>query len=173
MDISVDTARRVASNITSSEGVRRFAPHGRHTWKTDGRAHIEVKGVHRVDGHPVADRLEHALRDVEGVHWAEVNPVLGRVVVAFDERTVGLDDLVDVVDSVEDEHGLEEDDLLADGREHPGDPDRVRWAIVEIGADAAGVAVGLFARFTRLPALPVDLAAWAWSTGNVAEPSST
>lgn len=59
-----------------------------------GRAYMSVRGVHRADGEDVARAAERALAALEGVHWAEVNPILAQVAVVFEDDTVGLDDLV-------------------------------------------------------------------------------
>ena len=45
--------------------------------------------------------LERELVRLEGVDWAAVNQVTGRVVAAFDDQQVGLDEIVDVIEGVE------------------------------------------------------------------------
>src|SRR5690349_4398180 len=49
----------------------------RHVWMRPGRAHVEVRGVHRPEMAAMASVLERALCDVDGVDWASVNAVLG------------------------------------------------------------------------------------------------
>jgi len=78
------SARALTSAISSPIRMVRGRSHGRRLWVQAGRAHIEARGVHRADSEPLIAALEGALRAVEGVHWAEVNPVLARIVVVFD-----------------------------------------------------------------------------------------
>jgi cation-transporting ATPase I len=53
----------------------------RRYWIGHGRAHIEVRDVHRLENVDLARRMEDELARLNGVDWAEVNVVLGRVVV--------------------------------------------------------------------------------------------
>jgi cation-transporting ATPase I len=73
----------------------------RRTWVGNGRAHIEVRAVHRGDGRLLARRVERDLQALEGVDWAEVNAVLGRVVAAFDGDVTTVDALVATVEAAE------------------------------------------------------------------------
>ena len=54
----------------------------------------------------MAEHLRSALQAMKGVHWAEVNGVLGRVVVAFEEGEVDPDELVDLVAEIEEAHAV-------------------------------------------------------------------
>lgn len=49
----------------------------RRHWVGHGRAHIEVKGVHRPECASLARLVEDELTRLEGVDWAEVNAVAG------------------------------------------------------------------------------------------------
>jgi cation-transporting P-type ATPase I len=140
----------VASRLPISPGRRQ-----RRRWVGNGRAHIEVKRVHRPDSHPVARHLETALADVDGVSWAEVNTVAGRVVVAFDGDRVDVDALVDVIEGVEDAHDLAQERFPHDRPDHPGDREPIQRQIYAIGADIGGLGLGLagqlaFGQFGRL-----------------------
>src|SRR6478735_12770978 len=77
----------------------------RRSWSGHGRAHVEVRGIHEQGRAGVARHLERELARVEGVHWAAVNQITARVVVAFDEDQVDLPDILDVVEAVEEAHG--------------------------------------------------------------------
>jgi cation-transporting P-type ATPase I len=123
-----------------------------------GRAYLSIRGVHRVEGEPLARAAERALRAVEGVHWAEVNPVLAQVVVAFEDGSVDVDDLAGVIDDVEEAHGAGDDDLPADLPLHPADAEPIRRGLLALAADGAGVAMGVVGLVMRLPRLPVELA---------------
>jgi cation-transporting ATPase I len=153
------STRAVTSVISTPIRLVRGRSRGRRLWVQGGRAHIEARGVHRADSEPVIAALEHALRSVEGVHWAEVNPVLARVVVVFDADAVDIDDLVDIVGDVEDAHGISEADAHPATWDHPAEIDPVWWGIVALGADVGGIALGAVARALRLPRLPIEIAA--------------
>jgi cation-transporting ATPase I len=130
----------------------------RHVWQTAGRAHIEVRGAHRPGRDDFVEAVERALRELEGVDWAELNAAVAHVVVAFDGDAVDVGSLVDAVESVEDAYEVGAD-VLHDAPEHPSAHDAVRLGAVEIGADLAGIAVGFVARAVRLPLLPIEVAA--------------
>ncbi|HEY5170123.1 MAG TPA: HAD-IC family P-type ATPase, partial [Acidimicrobiia bacterium] len=115
--------------------------------------------MHRPGTEGIADAVERALLAIEGVHWAEVNAILARVAVAFDGDVVAVDDLVTAIEEAEDSLGVGAGDLLGDRPDHPGDADAIRWGVVEVGADIAGIAVGGIARLLRWPVLPVEIAA--------------
>jgi len=123
-----------------------------------GRAYLSVRGVHRPDGEHVARAAERALGALEGVHWAEVNPILAEVAVAFEDGTVGLDDLAVALDGVEEAHGLLEEEFPADLPDHPADEGPIRRGVVALVADGAGVGMGMAARILRLPRLPIEVA---------------
>ncbi len=112
----------------------------------NGRAHIEVKGIHRPENHAVARHIEAALTALEGVDWAQVNAVVGRVVVAFDGDQVDVDDLIDVVSCVEDAHDLSEERFPHDRPDHPADPETIRRQLYAIGANVGGLGLGLTER---------------------------
>ncbi len=131
----------------------------RRVWTAAGRAHIEVRGVHRPGMEHVAAEVERVLRDLDGVDWAAVNAVAARVIVAFDEDRVDVGSLVDAVSTVEDAFGVDPGDVAPGARHHPADTDGAALRVVEIGADVAGIAVGFGARLIRVPMLPVELAA--------------
>ena len=121
----------------------------------NGRAHIEVKGIHRAENGFVARCLEALLVDVDGVSWAKVNAVAGRVVVAFDDDSVGVDALVDVIEGVEDAHDLSQERFPHDRPDHPADHEPIQRQMYAICSDVAGIGVGLagrvaFGQFGRL-----------------------
>ncbi|MDQ6697761.1 MAG: HAD-IC family P-type ATPase [Actinomycetota bacterium] len=130
----------------------------RRAWTTRGKAHIEVKTLTRPGSEPVARHLERALTAVQGVHWAEVNAVLGRVVVAFEHDQVGVDDLVTVVEGVEEAHQVHRERFSFDRPDHPGDREPFARAMTALVADGAGMALGVFGSVLRSTPLPVELA---------------
>ena len=105
-------------------------------------------------------RVERALESVEGVDWARVNPVIGRVVVVFDpDDGPSVDDLVDIVDGVEVAGQLADERFPHDRPEHPGDIEPLRRNAIAIGADVLGLGVSTFGQLLRLGPFPVEIAA--------------
>jgi cation-transporting ATPase I len=130
----------------------------RRSWLGADRAHIEVKGVHRAGLEDLARHVEKALEEIPSVHWAEVNAVAGSVVVAFDPGGADVDDLVDVIEAVEDAHGLHDERFPADRPEHPGDIEPLRRNAIAAGADVLGLGVSLFGRVLQFTPVPAEVA---------------
>jgi cation-transporting ATPase I len=122
-----------------------------------GHAYVSVRGLGDRRGDELARAVETAVSSVRGVRWAQVNPVLASVLVSFEDGEVGLDDIAEVVDSVEEAHGETdgEDGFLP---EHPADPAAITRTLTALAADAVGIGVGAVGRMLRAPALPVELA---------------
>ena len=140
----------IAGRLPISPGRRQ-----RRRWVGNGRAHIEVRGIHRPENHPAARGLEAALAEVDGVQWAQVNTVAGRVVVAFDGDQVGVDEICDVIEGVEDAHDLSDERFPHDRPDHPADSEPIQRQLYAIGADLGGLGLGLagqlvFGQFGRL-----------------------
>lgn len=108
--------------------------------------------MHRPGTEALARRVEAALAALEGVHWAEVNAVLGRVVVAFDDEALGVDDLVGVIEGVERAHEVHGEHF--EGPDNPGDIETLHHSLLALGATVAGfvpAVLGAPLRATRLP----------------------
>ena len=93
-----------------------------------------------------------------GVHWVELDVALGRIVVAFDDDQVDLEEVISVSEAVEEAHGTAGYHLPHDEPEHPADPELLRRHLTALSADAAGLGLGLFGRALRSTPLPVELA---------------
>lgn len=124
-------------------------------------AHIEIRGGRRLGAERMLGRLRQELHSLRGVHWAEVDGVLGRVVVAFEDEKVDVDDLVEVVEAVEESFGREDETFGFDREEHPLDGVAARRALIALGADAIGIGMSVAGMALRLSPLPVELAAMA------------
>ncbi|MBV8949618.1 MAG: HAD-IC family P-type ATPase, partial [Actinobacteria bacterium] len=148
------------------EGPRRTR-HRRRRTVTNGRAHIEVRGLDRPDAERFATSLVQSLERLEGVNWAAVNQVLGRVVVAFDDEQVDVDDLTEVIETVEAASGHSRDGFPIERPEHPGDTEPVLRQAFAIGADVVGLGVSVAGRVLRIRPLPVDLAATVGMLENI------
>ncbi|MGE5288642.1 MAG: HAD-IC family P-type ATPase [Micromonosporaceae bacterium] len=130
----------------------------RRNWVRGGRAHIEVKGAHLPDKVDFVRHVEDELARLEGVHWAEVNAIAGRVVVAFDPEQVGVGSLIEVVEGLEEAHDLAAERFPHDRPEHPADVEPLQRQMYAIGADIAGMWLGLARRAVRMGPLPGQLA---------------
>lgn len=128
----------------------------RRVWTNHERAHIEVRGL---DGDQRRRRrlgraASAALGRMKGVRWAQVNAVTGQVLVAFDERRVGVGTLLDAVRAVEQAHDTRDDDFSWRRAVHPGDPAPVAAAATELAADlvaTAAAGVQTIFRFSPVP----------------------
>ena len=124
----------------------------------NGTAHIEIRAVRRPGAEPLAHDVEHMLQSLNGVQWADVDAVLGRVIVAFDGGSVELDDLVDVVEAVEEAHGVHDERFGHDRPDHPADHVLSQRALAEVIADTAGLGLSVFGSVLRMSPLPVEVA---------------
>jgi len=122
----------------------------RRCWAGHGRAHIEVKGVGQPANADFARRVEEKLCGLEGVQSAQVNPVLGRVVVDFDDGRLGVDDLTHTIEAFEEAHGLASDRFPHDRPDHPADVEPLHRQLYAIGADIGGLGLGLASRMLRV-----------------------
>jgi cation-transporting ATPase I len=120
----------------------------------DGRADIEVRGLHRPGTESVADELEAVLRSLAGVHWAEVNAVLGRVIVAFDGDETDPAAILSAVEGVEEARELHTERFPADRPAHPADVEALHHQLIALGADAVGTALGTAGRLLGAGPLP-------------------
>jgi len=130
----------------------------RHFWVAAGKAHIEVRAARRHGTERFAHDLERALREIEGVNWAEVNAVVGRVVVSFEEGTVDPEDLISTVEELEEAHNVHRETFGFDRPDFPGDVEPVQRAIIELIADGLGAVASIAGPLLHLPSLPQDAA---------------
>ncbi|NED96566.1 cation-translocating P-type ATPase [Phytoactinopolyspora alkaliphila] len=126
----------------------------RRVWTGHGRAHIEVRGLEGDHGRRLAERVPAALRRVQGVRWAQINAVTGQVLVAFDERRLDVETLLNTVRAVEGDQGTREDDFSWRRPTHPGDMTAVVAVATELAADCVGSSAALVQSVLRLPPLP-------------------
>ncbi|MDA8039467.1 MAG: heavy metal-associated domain-containing protein, partial [Actinomycetota bacterium] len=129
----------------------------RRLWVGRGKAHIEVRAVHEPGRASLARDVERALREVRGVNWAQVNAVAGRVVVAFDPEGPSVEDLLEVVEEVEEAHGVHKVAFSHERPEHPGDIEPLRRQAIAIGADIVALGGGVFSQLLRATPIPAEL----------------
>ncbi|MCE0763239.1 HAD-IC family P-type ATPase [Pseudonocardia kujensis] len=118
---------------------------------SSARVHLPVRGVHADPD--VAAAVERAIERHEGVRRAEVNGVLGSVMIEFDADQVPRRRIAEVVLMAEEECGLAT--APRSGREHPGDPARALREAALLCLHGAGLAYSTAGR--AVPLLPVAL----------------
>ncbi|MEV0052641.1 HAD-IC family P-type ATPase [Saccharopolyspora shandongensis] len=126
---------------------------GRRAWTADGRAHIEVRGVHEPGTESAAEQITGRLTQLPGVRWAEVNAALGRVVISYDPATIELADLVSAVDEAEQANGMGDRPRRETSAAWPGDVAGLFGNTVVMGANLAGLGYAVAARWLPVPAL--------------------
>ncbi len=117
-----------------------------------GRVHLAVRGVHDADA-GTALRVEQLLEAHGAVHRAEVNAVLGYVMVEFDPDRLSTSEVAGLVRAAERECGLAAEPHAH--RDHPGAPARALREAALLGLSAAGLAYTTVGR--AVPAAPVAL----------------
>jgi len=145
--------------VARLDGLRRAGRRHRRVWVAGGRAHIEVRTGRRVGSEALGADLKAALEALDGVHWAEINGVVGRVMVAFDEGSLDIVALLAVVEAIEEIFGVEHEPFGFDRPEHPGDGAAIRRAQFALAADLAGLTLGAFGSLLQATPIPVELAA--------------
>ena len=91
------------------------------------------------------------------MNWAQVNAVAGRVVVAFDPEGPSVEDLLEVVEEVEEAHGVHKVAFSHERPEHPGDIEPLRRQAIAIGADIVALGGGVFSQLLRATPIPAEL----------------
>ncbi|KAA5834502.1 cation-translocating P-type ATPase [Saccharopolyspora hirsuta] len=130
-------AAEVAAPVLHAARTKTAAPAGRRVWIGRRRSHLEMLGVHRPGTEAAARDVEARILAAEGVRSAEVNAVLGRVVVEHDPEVVDVAVLSRVIAEVEREHGL--DGASPRNTAHPANSEAV---LRDVGALVVGL-VGL------------------------------
>jgi cation-transporting ATPase I len=123
----------------------------RRVWADSGHAHVEIAAPAAEERAEVRSALRRQLVRLDGVEWATVNDVVGRVLVAFDERRVGVEDVVGVVTAVEQARGGRA--VFPQRTDHPGDLEPFLAAVADAAVDAVAIGVAVVARMTPVPAL--------------------
>ncbi|QTT77048.1 cation-translocating P-type ATPase [Streptomyces mobaraensis NBRC 13819 = DSM 40847] len=129
----------------------------RRMWTGGGRIHLEVRGLGRGERHDrLAATLCEALQRLEGVNWAEVNAVLGHLVIDADEDRLDPADVLELVEGLEEEH-LAAGAFDADRPRPPFDTVPATLTKVALAADCVGLVCATARRLSPLPALPPAL----------------
>ncbi|WP_232797011.1 HAD family hydrolase [Blastococcus atacamensis] len=125
------------------------ARHTRRVWRD--RDHLQIEFA-ADDGTPGATQsLRRHLERLEGVEWATVNDVVGRVLVAVDARRVGIEDVVGVVTDIEQARGGRS--VFPQRPDHPADLEPLLAALAAAAVDTAAVGVAAVGKVLPIPAL--------------------
>ncbi|CCG04385.1 cation-translocating P-type ATPase [Blastococcus saxobsidens] len=123
----------------------------RRVWADHGRLQIEVE-TPADDETPEARRsLRRHLERLEGVEWATVNDVVGRVLLAVDDRRITPDEVIGVVTEIEQARGGKH--VFPQRPDHPADLEPLLAAAVSAAIDTAAYGVATAARYLPVPAL--------------------
>ena len=82
-----------------------LARHTRRVWADHGHVQVEVAAPAVEEQPEVRRALRRHLERLDGVQWATVNDVVGRVLVVIDDRRVCVEDVVGVVTAIEQARG--------------------------------------------------------------------
>ena len=151
-DLAGDAAATVVEGVTDLAELVGAACSG-VTSAGPERVHVAVRGVHADE--KALRQVEQVLGGHDAVRRAEVNGVLGHVMVEFDPRSLSVAEVVDLVRAAERNCGL--DAAAHTDGDHPGSPSRALREGALLGLNAAGL---LYAAVGRaLPAAPIALPA--------------
>ena len=123
----------------------------RRVWASGDHAHLELPAPAVHDGPELRTALRRHLERLEGVDWAAVNEVVGRVLVAFDRRRVSVDELVEVVTAIEQARGGRR--VFPQRPEHPADLEPVLAAAVTLLVDCTATGMAFTGKVLPVPAL--------------------
>src|SRR5215218_6289276 len=132
-----------------------FEPPGaRHTRRMSADAtyvQVEVAVPEAGDRAEIRRALRRHLERIEGVQWATVNDVGGRVLVGIDDRRVSAEEVVGGVTAIEQGRGAKQ--VFPQRQDHPADLEPLLAAVLDAAVDTAAVGVAFAARVLPVPAL--------------------
>jgi cation-transporting P-type ATPase I len=167
-DVAVESVRIAGTVVTGSDPVAdgrleravdvargMFEPpeqrQHRRVWVDGGHAHVELAEPAVTGGPEVRRTLRRQLERLDGVEWATVNDVLGRVLVTFDQRRVRVEDVVGAVTAIEQARGGRQ--VFPRHDEHPGDVEPLVAALATLAIDSAAIGVAFAGKVLPVPAL--------------------
>jgi cation-transporting ATPase I len=129
-----------------------FSARTRRSWLGRTRAHVEFRDVRGSELAAFTRCLESELRGVEGVLSFQLSAATQRVVIEIEEGRFELEDLVAHVTRAEVAAGVAAQPFREGEWEHPADVETAERLLLELCADAIGVATGTILRFSPIPA---------------------
>ncbi|MDP5185121.1 cation-translocating P-type ATPase [Blastococcus sp. BMG 814] len=127
------------------------ARHTRRVWRDGDRLQIEVEDPADDDAPAARAALRRQLERLEGVEWATVNDVVGRVLVAVDARRVGIEDVVGVVTEIEQARGGT--GVFPQRPDHPADVEPLIAAVLAAAVDVAAFGFATAGKYLPIPAV--------------------
>ncbi|SEM14275.1 cation-transporting ATPase I [Blastococcus sp. DSM 46786] len=127
------------------------ARHTRRVWRDGDRLQIEVEDPADDDAPAARAALRRQLERLEGVEWATVNDVVGRVLVAVDARRVGIEDVVGVVTEIEQARGGT--GVFPQRPDHPADVEPLIAAVLAAAVDVAALGFATAGKYLPIPAV--------------------
>jgi cation-transporting P-type ATPase I len=133
----------------------------RHCWRGNNRAWIEVRGLADALGDELGPTVLEAVLGHPGVTSAKLNYPLSRVIVEIDGTATSLSELCRVVENTEKQCAPSQytDTPVVTSASLPGDGVVLATRALTVAVNAAGLGVALVGRATRLPRLPITIAA--------------
>jgi cation-transporting P-type ATPase I len=137
----------------------------RRVWEDEEQQHaqIEVQGIRDPEAVDLRRGLSRQLKRLDGVRWAEVNALTGKVAVAFEGGGPTLASLIDAVEGLEELHGARQETGRPgwdtdDRAEHPADDEPVHRVVALMVGDVLSLGWTLAGRAARLARVPVEYA---------------
>ncbi|MDA3645082.1 cation-translocating P-type ATPase [Saccharopolyspora indica] len=146
-------AAEVAAPVLHAARTRAAAPAGRRVWAGRRRSHLEVRGLHEPGSEATARAVEARVAAVDGVHRAEINGVLGRVVVEHDPG-VDIAALSRVISDAEGEHGLDDAAMPPRSSAHPANAEPVLRDAAALVISLAGLGYATAAALLPVRVVP-------------------
>ncbi|MGY1884183.1 HAD-IC family P-type ATPase [Blastococcus sp. SYSU DS0753] len=139
--------------VDAARGLLEPAPtrHTRRVWGDRDRLQVELEEPAEDDAPAARAALRRHLERLEGVEWATVNDVVGRVLVAVDARRVGLEDVVGVVTEIEQARGGT--GVFPQRPDHPADVEPLLAAVLAAAVDTVAFGVATAAKYLPVPAV--------------------
>jgi cation-transporting ATPase I len=132
-------------------------PH-RRVWRSNGRAHVEVRGIHRPDAGRLIQDVEADLGRNPAVEAVRALPLLGRIVIQLEDNSIDTSALIELVEEIERDHGVAAERFPAERPDHPGDREPFGRELTALVADGVALGVAVAGRAARLARLPIELA---------------
>src|SRR4051794_37581016 len=146
-DGHVRSIARVARGMFEPPGARQT----RRVFADRGHVAVEVAAPSTQDRSELRQALRRQLERLEGVEWATVNDVVGRVLGGIDDRRVSVEEVVGVVTAIEQGRGARQ--VFPLRQDHPADLEPLLAAVIDAAIDTAAVGVSLTAKVLPVPAV--------------------
>ena len=136
-------ARNASAGLAST--VANLFGHRRRRWAFEHqrRVHIELRALDSDEFEYFANESHARLDNLEGVEFVRVNGIAGRMVVSIRKALVTPQQVVDIVEAIETEQGIDQRPF-DDERHYPADAAPTLRKAVTIASDAVGGTLGLF-----------------------------